>query len=249
MSVPSPPVSPNVNDERSTWEVRKLRAEVDALERPFRRPSVLLPFLTAFLVAVVAILGFVVQWTRSDREYKLTEIKTEQLKLDAGKLERRIWENEVKADEVKRQMLLLEKQRRCLDDQIALRNRDLARTESEIAQLQVRIADLPVGAADLTTISSRLRALVTDVRALSAPLPSAGISASPGVISHGETAQLRWSSTNITDLTISPGIGAVTSSGQRDVAPTFTTTYTVAGANPCGAEANASVTVIVRDRE
>ncbi|MBI3680105.1 MAG: OmpA family protein [Acidobacteria bacterium] len=68
----------------------------------------------------------------------------------------------------------------------------------------------------------------------------------PSTIERGQSATLRWSSQNATAGTIQPGIGNVQASGNRQVSPPSTTTYTlrVTGA---GGEATQSVTLRVTE--
>ena len=75
--------------------------------------------------------------------------------------------------------------------------------------------------------------------------PAVSLSASPTSIERGQSATLRWSSTNATSASITPGIGTVPTSGSRRVSPTGTTTYriTVRGADGQTASASATVTV------
>ena len=75
--------------------------------------------------------------------------------------------------------------------------------------------------------------------------PTVRLSASPKSIERGQSATLRWSSTNATSASITPGIGTVPTSGSRRVSPTRTTIYriTVRGADGQTASASATVTV------
>ena len=75
--------------------------------------------------------------------------------------------------------------------------------------------------------------------------PTVRLSASPTSIERGQSSTLRWSSTNATRASITPGIGTVPTSGSRRVSPTRTTTYriTVRGAGGQTASASATVTV------
>jgi len=77
--------------------------------------------------------------------------------------------------------------------------------------------------------------------------PAAVISsftAEPSTIVRGEAATLRWSVANATEVTIDNGIGAVSSSGTRQVYPTSNTTYRMT-AKGAGGDAIAAVTVAV----
>lgn len=66
----------------------------------------------------------------------------------------------------------------------------------------------------------------------------------PSSIQRGNSATLRWSTQNATDLAIDQGIGAVQASGSRQVFPSNTTTYMLTARGP-GGTATASATVTV----
>lgn len=76
------------------------------------------------------------------------------------------------------------------------------------------------------------------------PAPTANLTAEPNSIERGQTATLRWSSSNATDASIDHGIGSVGTSGTRQVSPTESTTYAlvVKGEGGTG-RATASITV------
>ena len=76
------------------------------------------------------------------------------------------------------------------------------------------------------------------------PVPTVTLQASPADITRGGSASLTWSSTNATQLTLSPGLGSVNAQGSQQVKPTDSTTYTVTAVGNGGrAEASARVTV------
>ena len=75
--------------------------------------------------------------------------------------------------------------------------------------------------------------------------PTARLLVSPTSIERGRTATLTWSSTNAVSATITPGIGAVPTSGSRDVSPASTTTYRLTVRNATGQAALATATVTV----
>lgn len=77
------------------------------------------------------------------------------------------------------------------------------------------------------------------------PKPTVTISAEPSSIERGKSATLKWSSTNATSASINQGIGAVRTSGSREVFPTQTTSYSITVKGQ-GGEASASATVTVR---
>lgn len=74
--------------------------------------------------------------------------------------------------------------------------------------------------------------------------PTVTLQASPTSINKGESATLSWNSTDATQLSIDPGVGAVTAQGSTKVTPSDSTTYTITASGPGGnATATASVTV------
>lgn len=76
-------------DVKLAWEIKKLQAEVEGLNRPFRHPSVIAALLTSTLITLASIGGFALQWSRSDREYTLMQTRAERLEIDTTKLENR----------------------------------------------------------------------------------------------------------------------------------------------------------------
>src|SRR3972149_1783982 len=78
------------------------------------------------------------------------------------------------------------------------------------------------------------------------PAASVSLTAEPSSIERGQSATLRWSSQNVTDLDLQPGIGRVDPQGTRSVSPTDSTTYTLSGRGPGGStQATARLTVTV----
>ena len=77
--------------------------------------------------------------------------------------------------------------------------------------------------------------------------PTVRLSASPSSIERGKSATLRWSSTNATSASITPGIGTVPTSGSRRVSPTRTTTYRITVRADDGQTATATARVTVTD--
>ena len=73
--------------------------------------------------------------------------------------------------------------------------------------------------------------------------PTVTLSVSRTRIDWGQSATLRWSSTNAESVTIEPDIGAVSPSGSRSVSPRGTTTYRITARGADGQTATASVTV------
>src|SRR5207245_4377595 len=74
--------------------------------------------------------------------------------------------------------------------------------------------------------------------------PTVTLQASPATINKGESSTLSWNSTDATQLSIAPDVGAVTAQGSTKVAPSDTTTYTVTATGP-GGSASATATVNV----
>jgi peptidoglycan-associated lipoprotein len=74
--------------------------------------------------------------------------------------------------------------------------------------------------------------------------PTVTLQASPTSIDKGGSATLSWNSTDATQLSIAPDIGAVTAQGSTKVSPSDTVTYTITASGPGGnASATATVTV------
>jgi len=74
--------------------------------------------------------------------------------------------------------------------------------------------------------------------------PTVTLSATPSSITSGQTVTLAWSSTDATDLEISPEVGKVAPGGSTPVTPTESTTYTIT-ATGVGGSATASARVTV----
>jgi peptidoglycan-associated lipoprotein len=73
--------------------------------------------------------------------------------------------------------------------------------------------------------------------------PTASLSANPNTVDKGQPTTLTWQTTNATDVSID-GIGAVDTSGTRQVTPTDSTTYHLVAKGSGGTqEATARVTV------
>jgi len=68
--------------------------------------------------------------------------------------------------------------------------------------------------------------------------------AEPRTIERGQSATLRWSVANATDISIDQNIGAIAANGNRQVFPSNTATYTLTARGPGGADTR-SVTVEV----
>lgn len=76
------------------------------------------------------------------------------------------------------------------------------------------------------------------------PLPTVSLQANPSTIVEGSSTTLTWSSTNATQLSISPTVGSVPLQGSTVLQPTSSTTYTISASGP-GGSASASTLVTV----
>jgi peptidoglycan-associated lipoprotein len=74
--------------------------------------------------------------------------------------------------------------------------------------------------------------------------PTVTLQASPTSVNKGDSATLSWNSTDATQLTIAPDVGAVTAQGSTKVTPSDTTAFTITATGP-GGSASASATVTV----
>ena len=74
--------------------------------------------------------------------------------------------------------------------------------------------------------------------------PTVTLQANPTAVNKGESSTLSWNSTDATQLSIDPGVGAVNAQGSTKVSPTDSTTYTITATGPGGsASATAAVSV------
>jgi peptidoglycan-associated lipoprotein len=74
--------------------------------------------------------------------------------------------------------------------------------------------------------------------------PTVTLQANPTSVNPGDTATLNWSSTNATQLTVTPDVGQVTAEGSTKVTPADSVTYTITATGP-GGSANASARITV----
>src|SRR6476620_4450528 len=78
------------------------------------------------------------------------------------------------------------------------------------------------------------------------PLPTITLRATPASIERGNTASLRWEATNATSVRITPDVGDVSVTGNKDVSPASSVTYSATATGPGGtAIDNARITVNV----
>src|SRR5947208_5031832 len=74
--------------------------------------------------------------------------------------------------------------------------------------------------------------------------PTVTLQANPTSLNKGDSTTLSWSSTNATQLTIAPEVGAVAPEGSTKVTPSDSTTYTITASGPAGsADSTVRVTV------
>jgi peptidoglycan-associated lipoprotein len=64
--------------------------------------------------------------------------------------------------------------------------------------------------------------------------PTVTLKASSNFVQRGESATLSWSSTNATELDLSPAVGRVAPEGSSKVSPADSTTYTITATGPGG---------------
>jgi peptidoglycan-associated lipoprotein len=74
--------------------------------------------------------------------------------------------------------------------------------------------------------------------------PTVSIQANPTTIDKGGSSTLTWTSTDATQLTVSPDVGSVNAQGSTQVSPANSTTYTITASGP-GGSADSSVRVTV----
>ncbi len=86
-------------------------------------------------------------------------------------------------------------------------------------------------------------ATTTSPPPLAAPVINS-FTAEPSTIEAGQSSTLRWSITGATDMSINNGVGAVQSTGQRQVFPRASANYTLTARGPGGMDSR-SVTVEV----
>src|SRR5215470_5769252 len=118
---------------------------------------------------------------------------------------------------------------------------------SEVARPFYRVIVLVALVAAALTTGCHHKPPVAPAPTQAAPPPSqptVTLSADPTSINKGDSSTLRWSSTNATQLTISPEVGAVAPEGTTKVTPSESTNYTITASGP-GGSANSIVRVSV----
>jgi len=118
---------------------------------------------------------------------------------------------------------------------------------SEVARPFYRACLLTAFAAAALTVGCGKKPVVSRPEPTPPPpaaRPTVTLQANPSTINKGDAATLSWSSTNATQLTISPEVGAVAPEGSTKVTPSESTTYTVTASGP-GGTADSTVRVTV----
>ena len=118
---------------------------------------------------------------------------------------------------------------------------------SEVARPFYRACLLTAFAAAALTVGCGKKPVVSRPEPTPPPpaaRPTVTLQANPTTINKGDATTLSWSSTNATQLTISPEVGAVAPEGSTKVTPSESTTYTVTASGP-GGTADSTVRVTV----
>lgn len=117
--------SASASNPHTELELRKLRAEIANLERPWYRTN-----WVALVTSVVAILGVGIQWVRSDLEFRQAKIDAAQAKFDRDVIARETAALEVRRDKHKSEIATLETEAVALRATIAQLNAERARLAS-----------------------------------------------------------------------------------------------------------------------
>jgi peptidoglycan-associated lipoprotein len=118
---------------------------------------------------------------------------------------------------------------------------------SEVARPFYRACLLTAFAAAALTVGCSKKPVVSHEPPPAAPpaaRPTVTLQANPTSINKGDSTTLSWSSTNATQLTISPEVGAIAPEGSTKVTPSDSTTYTITASGP-GGTADSTVRVTV----
>lgn len=118
---------------------------------------------------------------------------------------------------------------------------------SEVARPFYRACLLTAFAAAALTVGCGKKPVVSRPEPTPPPpaaRPTVTLQANPTTINKGDASTLSWSSTNATQLTISPDVGAVAPEGSTKVTPSDSTTFTITASGP-GGSADSTVRVTV----
>jgi len=118
---------------------------------------------------------------------------------------------------------------------------------TEVARPFYRACLLVAFATAALTVGCSKKPVITGTAPTSEPpaaRPTVTLQANPTSINKGDAVTLSWSSTNATQLTIAPEVGAVAPEGSTKVTPSDSTTYTITAGGP-GGSADSTVRVTV----
>jgi len=118
---------------------------------------------------------------------------------------------------------------------------------TEVARPLYRTVLLAALAAALLTPGCNKKPVITGTAPAAAPpaaLPTVVLKGDPTSINRGESVTLSWTSTNATQLTIAPEVGAVAPEGSTKVTPSDSVTYTLTASGP-GGSADSSLRITV----
>lgn len=119
---------------------------------------------------------------------------------------------------------------------------------TEVARPFYRACLLVACAAAMISFGCNKKPIQTAPQSTTPPPPAARptvtLQANPTSINKGDVTTLSWSSTNATQLTIAPEVGAVSPEGSTKVTPADSTTYTITASGP-GGSVDATVRVTV----
>src|SRR5882724_7097894 len=118
---------------------------------------------------------------------------------------------------------------------------------TEVARPFYRACLLVAFAAAALTVGCSKKPVITGTAPTSEPpaaRPTVTLQANPSSINKGDAVTLSWSSTNATQLTIAPEVGAVAPEGSTKVTPSDSTTYSITASGP-GGSADSSVRISV----
>ena len=118
---------------------------------------------------------------------------------------------------------------------------------TEVARPLYRTVLLAAFAAALLSPGCNKKPVITGTAPAAAPpaaLPTVVLKGDPTSINKGESVTLSWTSTNATQLTIAPEVGAVAPEGSTKVTPSDSVTYTLTASGP-GGSADSSLRITV----
>jgi peptidoglycan-associated lipoprotein len=118
---------------------------------------------------------------------------------------------------------------------------------TEVARPFYRVCLTVAFAAAVLVAGCSKKPVISGTAPTAAPTPSTPtvtMTADPTSINKGDSATLHWSSTNATQLTIAPDVGAVAPEGSTKVTPSDSTTYTVTASGP-GGTADSTIRITV----